>query len=515
MSHDHARQWMMEPAALAALLDRSRSLPTVPRSHADAAESRILAAMNGDPYDPSGPCPAHRVGDGAVLALAGPLYHGSSWWMDMLGGLSIQLAVARVNALRDDASVRWVLLDVNSPGGTVAGIRELVDAVAACVKVKPVVAAAHEMIASAAYYAVCGATEIVASETAVVGSVGVLMTVDDSSGMFEDAGIKRHLIRSGDLKAVGVMGVPVSDAELGSVRPLVDAPAERFFAQVAQDRGVSVDAVRGWRGAVFVPADALKNQLIDAVEPFAATLARVQKTYGGAGTVGVNIPPVGTSEGPPSEDDGCPEDAHAATPQGFDMDLKSLKAKDVVEGAPDLAREIAALVGTKPEPAATYAQLKGLFGDDLQGVDACITKGMTLTQATAHKAERTTATLAANAAKASADLEAATAKLIEAQAAVAKLTAERDELKKKGRGVATGTIAHEESAGSAGANAGGDEPEYDVNTYTGAVSARVAELVKSGKNRGWAITEAHIQIRREKPKLYAEFSRERNKAAVR
>lgn len=502
-------QWMMEPSALAALLGRFQSLPVVPREKADAAEARIVAAMASDPYDPCSPCCAQRVGDGAVLPIAGPLYHGTSWWMDMLGGLSYQLVVARINALRVDASVKWLIVDANSPGGTVAGILELVDAVAAFAAVKPVVFAAHDLLASAAYYAACPATEIVATATAVVGSVGVLAAVDDTSAMFEEAGITRHVLRSGDNKAVGTQGVPISDSQLASLRPLVDGPAAEFFARVAAERGLSVDAVRGMLGAVFTAADAQKNKLIDAVEPFAATVERVQKTYGGAGTAGAVVTPVGTSEGAP--DDGEePADAHAATPQGFDMDLKSLKAEDVVKGAPDLAREIAALVGgggVKPEPAASYAQLKALFGDDLQGVDACITKGMTLAQATAHKADRATAALASEAAKAKADLDAANAKVAELTAANAKLATERDEFKKKSRGVAEGVIKHEPAA-SAGGDGGSDEP----TDYNEAVRARRDQLVAKGVHAGMALGNAHTQIQREFPALHAAFVRNRNKA---
>ena len=131
MNHREAWEWMMEPRARDGMLARSASLPIVARADAEAAEAAIRSAMSGDPYDPSSPCCAQRVGDGAVLPIAGPLYHGQSWWMDMLGGLSYQLVVARIEALRRDASVKWVIGDFNSPGGSMAGVKELFDAIKA------------------------------------------------------------------------------------------------------------------------------------------------------------------------------------------------------------------------------------------------------------------------------------------------------------------------------------------------------------------------------------------------
>jgi len=507
-----SQPWLIDSRALADLLARADRAVAVSSDDERVAEARVRTAISlgGDIYDPNEPCPAQRVGNGAVLAIAGTLYHGSSWLMNVLGGVSIQLVAARVRALKDDASVRWVVLDVNSPGSTVAGIVELADAVRELSARKPVVACAHDLMASGAYWIAAACNEICAAATAMVGSVGVVMAIDDTSAMYDKAGIKRHVLRSGELKCVGIDGATVTDAQLASIAPQVNSSAEMFFAHVAERRKLSVSVVRGWQGAIFTAADALKNNVIDAVEPFEKTVRRAQETYGGAGTVVVNFNPVeNLSDAAPSQDDES-DDAYAATPQRLHMDWKTITAKDVAEQRPDIVNTLVKALANS-EPAASFLELKAALGEDAVSICACLEKSMSVNAAKSYQVNLKLAAATALAESLAAQRDESLAKLASVEKAEAALKAENATLKTSARGVKVGTITHAGPSATSEHETENSQPAE----YLDLVRAKAAAIVeKTGEKRGTALAQAHRDVPREHARVYAAYRAEQNQALI-
>jgi signal peptide peptidase SppA len=171
-----------------------------------------------------------------------------------------------------DKGARGILLDINSPGGTVSGTPETADVIAG--KPIPVVAYAGELMASAAYYLGAGADAIVASKSSLVGSIGVYIPWVDRSRMYEDMGLKPDPIvnTGGDLKALG-FGGRLTDAQREHLQDAVDKDFSAFREHVRAFRAVPDTAMRG---QVLKGNEAHEAALIDEIGDLAAARTRLK-----------------------------------------------------------------------------------------------------------------------------------------------------------------------------------------------------------------------------------------------
>lgn len=142
------------------------------------------------------------------------------------------------------AGARGILLDFDSPGGTITGTPELAALIAS--KPVPTIAYTEDIMASAAYYLASGADMIVASPSASVGSIGVYIPWMDTSAAYEKAGYKPDPIvnTGGDLKAIG-FGGKLTDTQRAHLQAEVDEDFAAFKAHVRNFRMVADDAMRG------------------------------------------------------------------------------------------------------------------------------------------------------------------------------------------------------------------------------------------------------------------------------
>lgn len=201
----------------------------------------------------------------ALVGLFGPLIKGG-WHGNAMTSSSLVAEI--VKALARDPDIDAVALVVDSPGGTVAGTETLATAVRDTAKVKPVVALVDELAASAAYWVASQATAIyAASNTARVGSIGVLISVLDSHRAFEAAGLESVVISTGPLKGLGITGTELTDIQRQYIQRGVNETANLFKIAVAVGRGISYsDVDKAATGAVFFSGSALKLKLIDGVK---------------------------------------------------------------------------------------------------------------------------------------------------------------------------------------------------------------------------------------------------------
>jgi signal peptide peptidase SppA len=209
----------------------------------------------------------------AVIPLVGVFMRRSgTWYPDVT---DVDEARAAIDAAAADPSVRRIVLRVDSPGGTVDGLSELGTSVTKAAAVKPVVAQVEGMAASAALYAIAGATEIVAGPMDVVGSIGTIAVITDWSKLAEKFGVRVVAVASGPLKATGVFGTEFTEEQQGYIQGLVDAYAADFKATVARGRKMSMKAVEAVAdGRVFLSAQAKSLGLIDRIGGLADTLGR-------------------------------------------------------------------------------------------------------------------------------------------------------------------------------------------------------------------------------------------------
>lgn len=258
-----AEPWAILPERFAALLNAIARM--------DAAWSAPEAAAR--------PAPA-LSGNVAVVPVSGVIFpRGGGLWADLFGGTSAERLTLAVQQAAADTNVSAIVLDVNSPGGSVAGVTEAAAAVRAASAQKPVVAIANHLAASAAYWIAAQAGELWVTPSGEVGSIGVFAAHQDMSKMLEDAGLKVSLISAGKYKVEGNPYEPLTDEARAAIQERVDDYYNAFVRDVAKGRNTSVDAVRGGFGeGRTVGAVAAKREgMVDQVGTLSEAIASAAK----------------------------------------------------------------------------------------------------------------------------------------------------------------------------------------------------------------------------------------------
>lgn len=217
-------------------------------------------------------------GDIAVLPLVGTISQRIDMMSEMSGGVTVEAFTKEFRALLNDPTVAAIVLDVDSPGGTVTGIEELSTEIFKARGIKPISAVANSLAASAAYWIASAADELAVSPSAIVGSIGVIAAHEDWSAADAMAGVKTTLITAGQYKAEGNPFEPLSDEARATIQKRVDEAYGMFTKAVARNRGVSVETVRtGFgEGRVVGAKEAVSLGMADRV----ATLDDVIATVG-------------------------------------------------------------------------------------------------------------------------------------------------------------------------------------------------------------------------------------------
>lgn len=260
--------WTMRPEALAVVQAFANSTMTVE----EARRQMGLETVEEETDEPSGAI--------ALIPLRGVITPRGSF-LDMLFGGPRGLLDFRASlrAAVNDPAIEAILLDVDSPGGSVSMTPEAAAAVRAARAVKPIVASANAMAASGAYYIASQADELVMTPSGIVGSIGVFSTHGEISKLEERIGIKTTLIHAAasPRKTDGNMYEPLSAEARADIQAIVDEICEEFIADVAAGRGVSADDVRAnyGQGACLRAPAALAAGMVDRVETIETTLERL------------------------------------------------------------------------------------------------------------------------------------------------------------------------------------------------------------------------------------------------
>jgi signal peptide peptidase SppA len=237
----------------------------------------------------------------AVIPVHGVLAPRMNLFSEVSGGATYEGLTSQLHEAVADPNVHTILFDVDSPGGNVAGASEMAREVLKARTQKPVIAQAAHMMCSAAYWVMSGATEIVASPSALVGSIGVYGIYDDLSAALEQLGVKRTVLSAGKYKAEGIGGVGLNAEAQAHLQSLINGAYGRFVGDVAKGRGVSAAAVRdGYGEGRAIDGDrALTLGMIDRIATLSDTLARVtQPAAAGSLRGSTPLPPTATRQEP-------------------------------------------------------------------------------------------------------------------------------------------------------------------------------------------------------------------------
>jgi signal peptide peptidase SppA len=221
-----------------------------------------------------------RGGDVALIPIYGVIAPRMNLLSEMSGGTTFEALTAQLHEAMENPTVKTIVFDVDSPGGNVAGATEFAREVLKARTTKPIIAQAQHLMASAAYWPMSCATQIVASPSAMIGSIGVYTMHDDVSEALAKLGVKRTIIAAGKYKAEGADGGALTDEAQAHVKELVGSAYARFIDDISKGRGVSATAVRnGYGEGRCVSSDeALGLGMVDRIGTLADTLARVMTT---------------------------------------------------------------------------------------------------------------------------------------------------------------------------------------------------------------------------------------------
>lgn len=235
----------------------------------------------------------HEMDGIAIIPVDGTLVHDKFGGLDPESGMtnysSIQL---KAEAAAADPEVRGIVLDINSPGGSAAGVFNLSQQLAEIAQTKPIWAVVDELACSAAYALASACTKIVAPENAMLGSIGVVMMHVDQSQMVKGMGLDVTYIFSGDHKIDGNSFEPMPAAVRASFQKGVDDARDRFVQLVATNRGMEPQAVYDTQAQVYDAREALEVGLLDEImrtdkvlEAFSASLRASTPARFGATTL--------------------------------------------------------------------------------------------------------------------------------------------------------------------------------------------------------------------------------------
>ncbi len=163
--------------------------------------------------------------------------------------------------LASNPEVHTVLLDIDSPGGTVKGTPELAFAVRSLAREKHVYTYTSGNCCSAAYWIASQSDVIYSAPSAMVGSIGVLLPLIDTSGLYEKNGIKVEAIAAGKYKSTGLDGTSLTDEQRALLTQRVENVWEQFKAAVTTRRKIDEAYMEGQS---FYGLDARSKGLVDA-----------------------------------------------------------------------------------------------------------------------------------------------------------------------------------------------------------------------------------------------------------
>ncbi len=245
--------------------------------YAPALEALVASVTNPKALQSARPQRAERgqrlgIRDGVgILSIQGTLTKRDTIFTTIFGGTTYETLRRDLQAAIDDPKIHAIALDVDSPGGEVAGCDELAVAIYEARKKKPTAAYISGMGCSAAYWLASAAERVVVSEAAMLGSIGVAVNYQDTSAADEKRGVRTLNFVSSQSPNKG--HVPEK------IQRMVDSLADVFVAHVANHRGVTTQTVveKFGKGGIEVGTKAVKAGMADAVGSFEGMLADLRR----------------------------------------------------------------------------------------------------------------------------------------------------------------------------------------------------------------------------------------------
>jgi signal peptide peptidase SppA len=277
----------------------------------------------------------------ATISITGPLLPTTDEFdRVMLGATSLDEVRSTVESAAADPSVTSIVLNIDSPGGTVRGTPEAADAIYEASKVKPVRAHTSGTMASAAYWLGSQATSVSMTRSASVGSIGVMVPHIDQSKRAEMLGVKVELFTTGKFKAAGFPGTSLTESQRELIQERIDQVFGEFKSAVT-------------RQGRTIPAEAMQGQTFYGPQAESLGLATVVRSASQAGKAGSSpLRAVDTAEDGMSEQvASTPSEEVVASVETVVAEIANEAAPSAPEGEQEAAPESAPEGETESAPA--------------------------------------------------------------------------------------------------------------------------------------------------------------------
>ncbi|HEY4271657.1 MAG TPA: signal peptide peptidase SppA [Candidatus Udaeobacter sp.] len=168
---------------------------------------------------------------------------------------------------REDSHVKAIVLEIDSPGGEVTASDEIYSAVVKTRARKPVVVYMDSLAASGGYYVSCGGKFLMANETTITGSIGVIIQTLNYEQLFNKIGLASVVFKSGKFKDMLNGARPITPEERALVQNFIMNTYDKFLGIVAKERNLPADLLRNTiaDGRILSGKEALQNKLIDGL----------------------------------------------------------------------------------------------------------------------------------------------------------------------------------------------------------------------------------------------------------
>jgi len=284
----------------------------------------------------------------AVVSISGPTT-ASYWGPGTYSGLRVT-----VEGLLDRDDVRCIVLEVNSPGGDVNGLFECCEYVSKAKETKPIHAHVTGMCCSAAYAIAASCTDISATQTSEIGSVGVYAQAYDDSEYLKKQGILSRIFRSRNAERKNLSAF--SEEGEKDIQAKIDFYENCFYTVLSEGRGMDRErCIEDFgHGSVFLASEALERNMIDSVAAYDELIDSL------------------TSSDEDEED------------EGEDMDIAQMTAEQKAELFRALVQDSPALLAEAQESARTAerSRLTALYAERDEGnagiIDRAVAEGASL-----------------------------------------------------------------------------------------------------------------------------------------
>ncbi|MBS3127450.1 signal peptide peptidase SppA [Candidatus Woesearchaeota archaeon] len=204
-----------------------------------------------------------KVGNVASIPIEGPITGDGGNYLGSPTASSVEI-VAFIKEAGTDPQIKVILVEINSPGGSAVASDEIASALKKTEK--PVVALIREVGASGGYWIASAADQIIANKMSITGSIGVISSYLEFSGLMEEYGVGYERLVAGKYKDMGVPFRELQDEERAILQTKLNKIHGFFIEEIAANRDLPVEKVKGIAtGEFYLGIEALNLGLVDQV----------------------------------------------------------------------------------------------------------------------------------------------------------------------------------------------------------------------------------------------------------